>query len=276
MKVYPVGYSERQAGELLDSLMSSSSTLLIDIRYAPWSQRPEWRKEALEQKYGARYRSAGRYLGNVNYQGGGSIRIANAPVGIRGLCKYLAEGHDLVLLCACKEYEQCHRKTVIDLLQQQLPTVEVVPSSSLLEAQWPARMALTISQPYACMLVNPEVFEVHGIPPKRVECRSWTTRYRGPLLLHAGKGFDQDALPYWIRRFPMLADMMPLEQKIYDVGGIVGIADLIDIVTESADPWFFGKYGWVLANARSLPFVPCAGQPSLFSVSLDLDLEGVK
>ncbi len=46
--------------------------------------------------------------------------------------------------------------------------------------------ALTICQPYAHLILTGE---------KPVENRTWTTRYRGPLLIHAGKSrawMDED------------------------------------------------------------------------------------
>jgi hypothetical protein len=87
----------------------------------------DWQRSALEAEYGTRYHCAGRYLGNVNYGTGGPIELADATTGIRGLVQYLSEGHDLILLCGCAEYESCHRKTVVDLLVEALPEVEVVP-----------------------------------------------------------------------------------------------------------------------------------------------------
>ena len=52
--------------------------------------------------------------------------MANPAVGIAGLVQYLKEGHELILLCKCVEYEECHRKLIVDLLLAQLPDVEVV------------------------------------------------------------------------------------------------------------------------------------------------------
>jgi hypothetical protein len=271
MKIYPLGYAQPQAAQVMDTLMETPSTLLIDTRYSPSSMRTEWRKHALEQKYGTRYRWAGQYLGNTNYQHGGDIELADPAAGIRGLRTYLAKGHDLILLCACKEYEQCHRRTIVNLLLQEEPTVEVVQPEQPI-ATLPTFKALSIRQPYAAMLAHPEWFEMAHVPAKRIENRDWSTHHRGPLLLHAGKQFDHNALPYWLGRFPTLAEALPLSQDGYERGGIIGIADVVDVVTSSTDPWFCGKYGFVLANARPLPFTACAGQLSLFSVSLDQDI----
>ena len=39
--------------------------------------------------------------------------------------------------------------------------------------------ALTLTQPWATLV---------AMGAKRIETRSWTTNYRGPLAIHAGKG----------------------------------------------------------------------------------------
>jgi activating signal cointegrator 1 len=44
--------------------------------------------------------------------------------------------------------------------------------------------ALTLTQPWASLV---------AIGAKRIETRSWRTPYRGPLAIHAAKGFPQDA-----------------------------------------------------------------------------------
>src|SRR6266568_1646548 len=55
----------------------------------------------------------------------------------------------------------------------------------------------------------------------------------------------------------------------YLTGGIVGVATLVDIVTADHSPrsaWFVGPFGWVLKDARPVPFAPCPGKPGLFRV----------
>jgi hypothetical protein len=80
--------------------MAHPHMLLIDTRFSPKSWRADWRKEALREKYGSRYRLAGAYLSNVNFQGG-PIVLADPETGIHGLRRYLEEGYDLILLCQC-------------------------------------------------------------------------------------------------------------------------------------------------------------------------------
>lgn len=52
----------------------------------------------------------------------------------------------------------------------------------------------------------------------------------------------------------------------YERGGVVGVAEVTNCVTESESPWFFGEYGFVLDNAQPLPFMPCKGQLGFFEI----------
>ncbi|PVX75593.1 ASCH domain-containing protein [Paraburkholderia unamae] len=120
--------------------------------------------------------------------------------------------------------------------------------------------ALSIRQPYAWLIVN-------GI--KDIENRDWPTRFRGRVLIHAGvnypkRDYADDAVAYTRHygiQYPQRDDM---------IGGIVGVATIIDCVSESESKWFHGAYGFVLADARPLPFVPCKGKLSFFDVPPDV------
>ena len=49
-------------------------------------------------------------------------------------------------------------------------------------------------------------------------------------------------------------------------GGIVGSVEIVDCVTESASPWFVGRYGFVLRDPKPLPFTQWKGQLGFFDV----------
>lgn len=133
--------------------------------------------------------------------------------------------------------------------------------------------ALSILQPWATLIV---------VGAKDIENRTWATRYRGPLLVHAGKKLDADTFD------GARAMMNHAEDNGVDVkgklaaanivkvrdclrGGIVGCVDLVDIVRDHASPWAVpGCFHWVLANPRALPFTPCKGALGLFAASCDL------
>lgn len=121
---------------------------------------------------------------------------------------------------------------------------------------------LSIRQPWAWLIVN-------GI--KAIENREWTTRYRGLVLIHAGQKFEDEAVDPILtllsagefKRFPM-------KQSAFERGGIVGIARLADVVTESEDRWFCGSYGWVFDKARPLPLIPMRGSLGLVEAPADI------
>lgn len=118
-------------------------------------------------------------------------------------------------------------------------------------------------------------FILHG--GKDIENRNRPTKYRGPIYIHASKwwskpGVIDDAETalecYYKAKFHSSAEMKWAEMK--SLGGhIVGKVDIVDCVTSSASPWFFGKYGYVLANPVALERpIACVGMLGLFNVEL--------
>lgn len=120
--------------------------------------------------------------------------------------------------------------------------------------------ALSIRQPYAWLIVN-------GF--KDIENRTWPTKFRGRVLIHAGINYPKrdyaDDAEDWPRAYGI--QYPPREQMI---GGIVGVATIIDCVSDSESEWFNGPYGFVLADAKPLPFLPCKGALSFFDVPADV------
>ena len=125
--------------------------------------------------------------------------------------------------------------------------------------------AISIMQPWAWLIVN-------GY--KDIENRDWATKYRGTVAIHAGKKLDRDAdRDLWESRHPVTGEqsertaglMIPNQ---WELGGIVGVAEIINCVIEphpaSASPWFVGRYGFVIANARPVEFIPVKGALSFF------------
>lgn len=116
--------------------------------------------------------------------------------------------------------------------------------------------ALSIRQPWAWLIAN-------GY--KDVENRKWRTNFRGPVLIHAGKSSgreDYDAARMMIEDEDLAVELP--EFGALERGGIVGQAEILDCVTAHASPWFVGEFGFVLANAKPLPFEACPGQLGFF------------
>lgn len=117
--------------------------------------------------------------------------------------------------------------------------------------------ALSIRQPWAWLIVNGH---------KDIENRSWPTRFRGPVLIHAAKGMTgaeyNDAYHFALEVGIKIPSFNDLER-----GGIVGQATVIGCSDDSLSPWFFGKFGFELAEAKVLPFKPCKGRLGFFELS---------
>lgn len=120
---------------------------------------------------------------------------------------------------------------------------------------------------------------------KRVENRTWSTKYRGTLLLHAAKPWQQDA--FIVARSVQLAvgddlNLDVVSRRVVDHPvGVVAVADLIDVCTTSATadaarcdcgPWAFpGQCHWRLTNVRPLPEpIECPGHQGLWIPTPDL------
>ena len=95
---------------------------------------------------------------------------------------------------------------------------------------------LSVRQPWATMIVDGR---------KSIETRKWRTKYRGEVAIHASARPRVGGLP---------------------VGGIVGVAELIDCRPMTAADEvaacckvYPGAFSWVLADIRSVEFIPCKG-----------------
>lgn len=123
-------------------------------------------------------------------------------------------------------------------------------------------LALTIRQPWAWLIL-------HG--GKDIENRSWPTKVRGRILVHAAKGMTHEE---WERAWTF-ADGSGASPKAVEAGltrdnvlrgGIVGSVEIVDCVRASSSRWFMGDVGFVLRDPQPLPFVPIKGQLGFFDV----------
>lgn len=122
-------------------------------------------------------------------------------------------------------------------------------------------LAISIRQPWAWLIVN---------GGKDIENRTWPTKLRGKVLIHAAKGVTKaewrDAWE-WVRRNCPEAwenGRREIQAGTIERGGIVGMAEIVDSVTRSGSRWFVGPHGFVLRNVEPLPFTPCKGSLGFF------------
>lgn len=154
--------------------------------------------------------------------------------------------------------------------------------------------ALSVRQPWAWLILH---------AGKDIENRTWRTRYRGPLLIHASKAIDTvaylatydakvhhvtppDALRTCVEALNRLT---PWPRDPAPTGALVGVVDLVGVhnqlgchgvhtinETPLCSPWAechpdYGAWHWRLANPRTFAEpIPCRGYPGLFRPKVEV------
>lgn len=121
--------------------------------------------------------------------------------------------------------------------------------------------ALSVCQPWAWAILH---------AGKSVENRTWRTRHRGPLLIHASssrKWLKPKLLSNWQHAY---GTPLPSIQEL-PFGAIIGQVELVDCVPidamEPGNAWAVGPWCWILANPVVTTPIPCKGRTLLFKVS---------
>jgi len=108
-----------------------------------------------------------------------------------------------------------------------------------------------------------------------VENRRWSTRYRGPLLIHAGKSrewleVEEDDRADWPSRYGIA--FPPAQELVF--GALLGVVELVGVGEFNpgdADPFASGPYCWYLRNPRAFAEpVPYRGRQMLFDVPAEV------
>jgi hypothetical protein len=104
--------------------------------------------------------------------------------------------------------------------------------------------ALTVRQPWAWLIV-------HGY--KDIENRTWPTRTRGTIYIHAAKGMTweeyEQCREIATGIYPELSLSFPAFEDL-DRGAIVGRVKIVGCTERSRSEWFFGPWGFELAEAE--------------------------
>lgn len=131
--------------------------------------------------------------------------------------------------------------------------------------------ALSITRPWSTLILH------HG---KDIENRSWSTHYRGPLLVAGALSWQGSAVGY-AEELGIVG--VPWERGAHPTG-IVGVVDLVSVCTAVTREIRFpetsgcdcgrwaaaGQYHWHLANPRPLAEpVPHPGRLGLWEPSLE-------
>ena len=127
----------------------------------------------------------------------------------------------------------------------------------------PVAVGLSVRQPWAELILSGR---------KTIEVRTWRTRYRGRLWLHAGRRVEREACEVY--GFP---------NRQLAVGSLVGCVDVEDCFGFDEQTWqalslehlnlvpFEKRFvGWVLRNPRRIAPIPYRGALGLMKIPLHL------
>jgi hypothetical protein len=125
--------------------------------------------------------------------------------------------------------------------------------------------ALTLWQPWAYAVAH------LGKDVENRTWKPWPSVIGTRIAIHAAAKVDQvaerDAAGFICHR---TTGVLPLHLDL-PRAAIVATARVTGVVTESADPWFVGPYGWKLDEVIALPTpVPCRGAQGLWIVPPDV------
>jgi hypothetical protein len=136
------------------------------------------------------------------------------------------------------------------------------PTASAPAVASSALLCLSVRQPWAWLICN---------VGKDIENRDWPTRFRGRVLIHAGKTMaraDYEACCIFIASMPGTWRLPAYDILRTQCGGIVGETEIVGCINgndaASNSPWFTGEYGFMLRNSKPLPFEPCKGALGFF------------
>jgi len=151
---------------------------------------------------------------------------------------------------------------------------------------------LSLLQPWASLCVHTDE---NGKAFKQIETRSWNTKYRGELLIHASKKKIklQDGMYELIDQMERIGFMKDYEKLPY--GAIIGKVNLVDVTTTSIinsntdldintnwkhltkqelafGDYSEGRFGWLLSDPVLFKNpIPCKGQLSIWNLPKELE-----
>lgn len=124
---------------------------------------------------------------------------------------------------------------------------------------------LSIKQPWAHAIIH---------LGKDIENRDWQTTVRGTIAVHSSKKPDVIEFDIFDDLWRKMGREATTNKKVSDLsfGAIIGTVDIIDCVSHHESPWFYGKYGFVLANPKPLiQPIPFRGVLNFWKVPADIE-----
>lgn len=140
-------------------------------------------------------------------------------------------------------------------------------NAHLLEERPPVdSLVISVRQPWAWLIIH---------AGKDIENRDWKDwnpglKVRGRVLIHASQGMTRmeydDVREFFYCDIDSPHGLTLPKFEALERGGIIGSVEIVDVVTMSNSPWFFGPKGLVLRDPQPLPFYRCKGQLGFFRI----------
>lgn len=115
---------------------------------------------------------------------------------------------------------------------------------------------LSIRQPWAGCIVGHD---------KRIENRTRQTKYRGPVLVHAGKECSAEDIDYIETAYGIQC-----RGDHFRTGGVVGVMEITDckemVTADMTNRWAAGPWLWRIGQVASLPYFACNGALGFFDI----------
>ena len=120
-KIFTTGYTAKDINDLRP-MLDALEAVLVDIRFAPYSQVLHWRQIYLKVLLGSKYLHIPK-LGNRTDKED-KITIQNLQLGLETV---FSLSKNAILMCACETAEKCHRRVIIaELKKRNIETEEIL------------------------------------------------------------------------------------------------------------------------------------------------------
>ncbi len=124
-KVATIGSHQPEAWKIISRMVEEQGWHLLDIRYDRHSYWEKWSERALRQEFGYRYHPLPELVNLYELEPDHPARLVDPAAGLAKVSSWLDAGFDCLLLCRYPNWQHCHRKEVVTLLQHAHPTLEV-------------------------------------------------------------------------------------------------------------------------------------------------------
>ncbi len=193
-RVATLGYHQSQAWQIVTRMIGEQGWHLVDIRYSRRSYLDEWSGSSLRRHFRQSYHAVPE-LGDVNHLAPANpVQLADPTTGLAKVGLLLEAGMDCLFVCACPDWQRCHRRLVATLLKQVYPTLEVthlVPDAFAVDLPLWCCETVALLQSYGLLRPLPHTPEEQPVLLR-------TTRSQGVMLPGYGQCTLSLSLCLWM------------------------------------------------------------------------------